>query len=88
MSVNGFSPTQTKILRVLSDGMPHSRHELHACLDDPLSNLKALWFHICMMRKTLRPKGEDIICEYCSRSYYYRHVRLLSGGYDSQSTSA
>jgi hypothetical protein len=77
MSSN-FTPTQRAILSVLSDGEPHGRDELVACLSDDLANPNAIHYHLCPLRKILRAKGEDIICEYTKRrAQRYRHVRLL-----------
>ena len=78
-----FTPTQQKIVDLLSDGLPHTRKEVHACLWDelsPLSNIKA---HITAIRKKIRPLGQDIICEYNGK-IHYRHVRLLASAYDGK----
>ncbi len=77
MRVNGYTPTQAKILALLSDGLPHSRKEIHGCLPDELSNITTIQAHISYMRKSLRPKGEDILCEIYNRTVHYRHVRLI-----------
>ncbi len=71
------TPTQQKMLDLLSDGMPHSREEMFACLWDEESRYVAIHPHISLIRKLL-PPGEAIICEYRKRSIYYRHVRLLT----------
>lgn len=79
-----FTPTERKILAVLADGMRHPRRELHDCLYDetgPLSNIRA---HITQLRKTLRPRGEDIVCELFSGGIYYRHVRILAPANDGK----
>jgi hypothetical protein len=34
------------------------------------------------MRYKLRPRGEDIICQFIFRQRQYRHVRLLHSAYD------
>lgn len=71
-----YTPTQLRFLAVLSDGMPHSREELAACcVEDAHRNNVASHVHI--LRKKLRLKGEDIICEFSRRRGLYRHVRLL-----------
>jgi hypothetical protein len=76
-----FTPVQRRILAVLSDGMPHRKQELHPCLNDDLATSNAIQVHISAMRKILRPKGEDIVCEYNKMTYYYRHIRLLQSAY-------
>jgi hypothetical protein len=75
-----FTPTQRRILAVLSDGLPHTPGELHACLDDELAGRNAVQFHLSKLRKTLREVGQDVICEYYQRRFTYRHVRLLANG--------
>ena len=62
-----LTPTQEKMLGVLSDGMRHTRQELHACLSDELAPLSNIQMHISNIRKVLRPIGQDIICEYYRR---------------------
>lgn len=73
-----FTPTQTRLLSILADGMPHTPEELLTCLDDPLSELINLQLHISLLRKKLRPAGQDIILEYIRRDRQYRQVRLLN----------
>lgn len=77
-----FSPTQTRMLILLSDGRPHTKEELHGCLWDELSKKSAINYHLLLLRKLLRTRGEDIICEFSRRRRVYRHVRLLSSAYD------
>lgn len=74
-----FTPTEVKILAVLSDGMPHTREELHGCLMDELGDLSNVKVHITYLRRKLRPMGQDIVY-YCHtrREMRYRHVRLLN----------
>jgi hypothetical protein len=73
-----FTPTQQRLLKVLSDGMPHKREELMACLADGLSNPVTVNNHLADIRKFLRLIGQDIICEFIHRQRQYRHVRLLN----------
>ena len=77
MRENGYTETESKMLQVLSDGMPHRREELHACLWDEAGCLKNICIHISRLRKKLRSKGQHIVCEYADRTYHYRHIRLL-----------
>lgn len=76
MSAN-YTPTQKRILAVLADGLPHSSEELLKCIGDDLSPSGNLRVHLSLLRKKLRPLGEDILCEYSYRTYSYRHVKLL-----------
>ena len=79
-----FTPTQTKMLKVLDDGCRHTREELHGCLVDELGALSNIKTHISMIRKKLRPMGQDIICELNERTIHYRHVRLLANPYNGR----
>lgn len=72
-----FTPTQRRILQVLADGEPHAREELHKCLDDDLAGASAVRKHICLMRKVLRPMGQDVICQLRNRRLFYRQIRHL-----------
>ena len=79
-----LTPTQTKILRTLSDGHPHPRHELISCIDEGLATskdeavLKALRNHLAHLRKKIRPIGHDIIPQLVNRQIYYRHIIVLN----------
>lgn len=76
MSYELLSPTQTRIIRVLSDGMPHPREELRQCIDG-MATIGNISNHLSAARKILRPMGEDIVCELLRGAICYRHVRLL-----------
>jgi len=80
----GFTPTQQRMLNLLSDGLPHSREAMLECLQDEQVCSTAHTPHLLAIRKKLRPKGEDVICEYIKRRPYYRHVRLLPSAYDGR----
>lgn len=74
-----FTPTEQKILAVLSDGKRHLKDELRVLLSDgELSDDTVMQTHVSNLRKKLNPIGQDIICEYNSRRIFYRHVRLIS----------
>ena len=75
---NGCTPVQQAMLRVLSDGIRHDPKELHACLPDQEGALSNIQMHLSNIRKVLRPKGQDVICELANRRVYYRWVRLLT----------
>jgi hypothetical protein len=82
---SSFTPTQRRMLAVLSDGMAHSREELHACLMDELGPVENIHFHISLMRTKLRRAGMDIVSETRTlrtasgktQNTYYRQVRNL-----------
>lgn len=77
-----FTPTERRILQVLSDGEAHKSEELFACLEDDCGgdrenlrkNLAQILFH---MRKKMVPRGRTVISEWRYRRAVYRHVRLL-----------
>ena len=73
-----FTPTQQRIVDLLNDGMPHTRQELHNCLEDRHSPISSINIHISALRKKLIPAGSTILCQLSSRRLYYRHVRLLN----------
>lgn len=72
-----LTPTQQRFLDVLGDGLPHSRDQLRNCLPDPLGDYSNVQLHISYLRKKLRPRGQDILCVFHQKSFYYRWVRLL-----------
>ena len=80
MADTRFTETEEAILRVLADGQPHSKLELHACLTDPLANVTTIQRHISCIRRVLRPLGEEIICEFATRRCFYRWVRIMTRG--------
>ncbi len=73
-----FTKTETAILALLSDGEPHTRAELRACLSDDMAAESAVRLHVMRIRRKLKPVGEHIVCEWVQRRCEYRHVRLLS----------
>lgn len=73
-----FTPTQQAMLQVLSDGMPHRKEDLYACLPEGYySDIRVVTVHVSNLRKLLKPQGMDIVCEYRYGVYMYRQVRLL-----------
>lgn len=75
---NGYTPTQRRILDLLSDGVAHTKEELVKCLWDELAGPTILNQHISNIRDKLRPQGQDIINIQEQRVSYYRHVRIVS----------
>jgi hypothetical protein len=73
-----WTPTQARMLKVLSDGMPHHRDELKACLHDELGSVSNIKAHLTAIRARLRRSGQDIVCQFHNGRYYYRHVVLLA----------
>ena len=75
---NGFTPTQRRLLDVLSDGEVHDRDELVACLEDGLSVWRNVNPHLIAIRKKLRPNRQDIICQVLNRRFVYRLIGLIT----------
>ena len=80
-----YTPTEKRMLKLLSDGLPHKRQELHSCLEDELSQLDAIQPHLSRIRHRIRAVGEDIICVLHQRTIAYQHVRTLCSPYDGRS---
>jgi len=72
------TPTQRRMLALLADGRPHTRHELKALLWDEQSSLGAVRRQLCEARKVVRAQGGEIVCELVNRRICYRQVRLLT----------
>lgn len=79
-----LTPTEQRIINLLSDGYPHHRLDLMALLNDDMTSFKTLAVHIFNLRKKLRPTGEDIITEVVNpRTHvHFRLVRLLGSAYN------
>lgn len=71
-----FTPSEKRVLGVLSDGFPHTKDELLPCLDYSRTH-NALGQKMFHLKKKLQKRGETILCEYYFQKYMYRHVRLL-----------
>lgn len=79
------SETQKKMMDLLKDGMPHRREELVECLPEPeiamleMANaFRCVTYHVYSLRKTLRPRGRDIICQLLNKALHYRIVGIIS----------
>lgn len=80
-----FTPTEQRFIDLLSDGLSHTKSEMMQCLWDEHNErpLVAMQMHVSRIRKKLRPKGEDLVCEVSGYRIFYRHVRMLSNPYRS-----
>jgi len=74
-----FTPAGQRMLRVLADGEAHDRTELHACLRDDLQPVSNIQMHVKDVRKVLRPRGEDVVCELRGYQRLYRWIKHLNG---------
>lgn len=58
-----LTPTQLRLLVILSDGEPHSRYQLRdEGLWDELGSVENVKNHIAAIRRHLRKIGQDIVC--------------------------
>ncbi len=77
--INGLTPTEHRILKLLSDGMPHHRKEVKdTCLDDELATYPNLNKHICKMRPKIASRNLEIVCVFRYRQLCYRLVQPLT----------
>ena len=77
VSKNGMTPTERRLVEVFKDGDMHAPFELKSCLHDDLGDMGNVAVHITKLRKKLRPKGLDVMCQRIDGFSYYRMVRLL-----------
>lgn len=55
------TPVLDRMYTLLSDGMIHSKEELHECLYDPLSDFPdGVQMNLSRLRKLIEPYGQDI----------------------------
>lgn len=76
-----LTPTQKRMYDLLSDGLPHSRRELHACLWDEMSRLATIERHLSTLREKLAAVGEGVMAV---NGVGYQLVRLLHSPYDGR----
>ena len=81
---NNFTPSERAILDVLADGLSHHRSQLIECLPEETGTLAKVHFHLSLIRRRLRPIGQDIICELVGQRHCYRHIRLLASSHDGK----
>lgn len=74
-----WTATERRILRVLADGLRHSKSELMAVLNDDMAGPHVVNTHICRMRKKLQVIGQDIVCVTYGLLYWYQHI-VIKGG--------
>lgn len=74
-----FTPTERRILVLLGDGLPHTKEEIHGCLNDELQPLTSIHVHIMAIRAKL-PVDTEIICQLVggnSKSHAFRLIRVV-----------
>jgi len=75
--VNGFTPTQARIMYVLQDGTWHSAAELEKAVDEYCSG-SLLRAHLTYLRRILDTRQEVIKVSYKQGVTYYMHSKLLA----------
>ena len=75
-----FTPTQRRIVDLLSDGEPHDKAEMRLCLYDDLGGDNNVHYHICQIRKLLLPVGYLIMIQFRGRTPLYRLVQSIEVG--------
>jgi len=73
-NANHHSQIHDDMLKILSDGNPHRREELHACCGP--SSLRVVRAHLSVIRKKLT-QGQDIVCVLRNRQICYQWVRTV-----------
>lgn len=71
-----FTKIQQAIWNILADAEPHKRGELVASFTDEVSGNHVLDNHLTAIRKLIRPRNLDIICQFIKRSNHVRLIRL------------
>lgn len=73
-----FTPTEQRILTLLSDGLAHSKVELDRCVNDELAGSNTLSVHLARLRYKLDEVGQTILCNRRNGCVLYSHVRFIS----------
>lgn len=77
MDLNGFTPTERRILDVLGDEERHTFEELWKCLNDEEAVRQTLSVHLSNLRQKLAGKGRNIISIRDSGVGYFQLVRRI-----------
>ena len=72
-----FTPTQQRIMDLLSDGELHSKQEIFKCLSDDLSQPGAIHCQITLIRNKIRAEGYAIMIQFRDRVPQYALVKTL-----------
>lgn len=73
-----FTPTQQRIVDLLSDGLGHSKDEIYGLLLTA-GHVNHIQQHISNIRRILRPVGQDILgSPHNDGTWHYRLVRYIN----------
>lgn len=75
-----LTPTEVKIMALLSDGQPHGVEEIKPLLYDELADKLVIQTHMSHLRAKLKPLGQGILTEYINRKAHYRRVAFFGPG--------
>lgn len=68
-----LTPTQRRIMDLLSDGKLHTKQELRdTCGNDEYIDKNTVNVYLTNLRKKIRPIGQDVVCEIHNQVAYYR----------------
>lgn len=73
-----LTPTERRIFELLSDGRPHRKQELFACMDDELAEWTAVKRRLTCLRKKIRDDGLEIICQVIDYHYAFRLMAVVT----------
>lgn len=82
-----LTPTEERILGILSDGLPHKIEELMTCLWDDLGAEGNLRKAICILRKKMLPFNHSIVSQSVNNVACYRRVVFYSAVLDQSCLS-
>jgi hypothetical protein len=82
ITLDQLTTIQKRMLRILEDGEPHSREELHKCLQDELASLAAIQHHLDIIKRAVSHKNWILRCVLLGGNHgrmpHYQMFRRLS----------
>ena len=76
IDLDRFTPTERRIVTLLSDGFAHTHAEVKGCLDDDLSSDDAVKTAVCRLRKKL-PQHLGVFYDATNGTPKWRMVRYI-----------
>lgn len=75
-----FTPTEQRIVDLLSDGRYHTLEEMRRVMGDELADTCTVTVHLFRIRKKIKPHHQAILREKTGPDnvFRYRHVRILA----------
>lgn len=75
---NGMTKTEKKMYDLLSTGQFITKNRLFECLSDSFVEKDTIQFHICNLRKKIRPHGLDVFSKNQDSTMGYILARLIN----------